>query len=182
MAFCKNCGNKLPDGATFCSHCGTPVSDTSAQAQTEQHQYGTKQNGIFDTEDTTAEFDPTDIKENKVMAVLAYIGLLVLVPIFAAKNSKFARFHASQGLNVAILLVAQSIIYYILSAIIRVVFYGSFIFGVGGLLITILNLVNLLLSLAFIALEVLGIVNAVQGRCKKLPIIGRFDILGKFMK
>ena len=79
-------------------------------------------------------------------------------------------------------MVAQSIIYYILSAIIRVVFYGSFIFGVGGLLITILNLVNLLLSLAFIALEVFGIVNAVQGSCKKLPIIGRFDILGKFMK
>lgn len=182
MAFCKNCGNKLPDGATFCSHCGTPVNDTSAQAQTEQHQYGTRQNGIFDTEDTTAEFDPADIKENKVMAVLAYIGLLVLVPIFAAKNSKFARFHASQGLNVAILMVAQSIIYYILSAIIRVAFYDSFIFGVCGLLITILNLVNLLLSLAFIALEVLGIVNAVQGRCKKLPIIGRFDILGKFMK
>lgn len=46
MAFCKNCGNNIPDGATFCSHCGTPVYDTTSQAQTQQHQYGTQQNNF----------------------------------------------------------------------------------------------------------------------------------------
>ncbi len=25
MAFCSNCGNKIPDGAKFCMSCGTPV-------------------------------------------------------------------------------------------------------------------------------------------------------------
>ena len=32
------------------------------------------------------------------MAILAYFGILVLIPILAAKDSKFARFHANQGL------------------------------------------------------------------------------------
>lgn len=182
MAFCKNCGNKIPDGATFCSNCGTPVEDVNAQAHTQQYQNGTQQNGIFDTDDTTAEFDPMDIKENKIMGVLAYIGVLVLIPIFAAKDSKFARFHATQGLNIAILSIAQAIIYWILSFLIGIIFGGSLLFGIGGALIAILNLVNALLNIAFAVLAVLGIVNVVQGKCKKLPIIGKFDILGKFMK
>ena len=178
MAFCKNCGNNIPDGATFCSHCGTPVYDTTSQAQTQQHQYGTQHNNFLNSDDVTAEFDPMDIKENKVMAVLAYIGLLVLVPIFAAKDSKYARFHATQGLNITVLSVAQAIIYYILATIISIVFRGSIIFGVGGVLLTILGFINTILSIAFIVLAIYGIVNAVQGKCKKLPIIGKFDILG----
>lgn len=182
MAFCKNCGNSIPDGATFCSHCGTPVYDTTSQAQTQQHQYGTQQNNFLNSDDVTAEFDPMDIKENKVMAVLAYIGLLVLVPIFAAKDSKYARFHATQGLNITVLSVAQAIIYYILATIISIIFRGSIIFGVGGVLLTILGFINTILSIAFIVLAIYGIVNAVHGKCKKLPIIGKFDILGKFVK
>ena len=27
MAFCKNCGNELPDGAKFCTSCGAPAQD-----------------------------------------------------------------------------------------------------------------------------------------------------------
>ena len=38
------------------------------------------------TEDNTSEFDQEDINQNKVMAVLAYIGILVLVPLLVAPN------------------------------------------------------------------------------------------------
>ena len=27
MAFCKNCGNELPDGAKFCTSCGAPAQE-----------------------------------------------------------------------------------------------------------------------------------------------------------
>ncbi len=182
MAFCKNCGNKLPDGSTFCSKCGTPVYDKASQPNTEQHQYGTQQNGFLNSDDVTAEFDPMDIKDNKLMAVLSYIGLLVLIPIFVEKKSKYVRFHASQGLNVAIASVAQLIIYYILTTVIKIVFLGSFVFGIGGVLLTLINLINTLVSIALLVLEILGIINAVQGKCKKLPILGKLDILGKFIK
>ena len=51
--------------------------------------------------------DPQDVQANKVMAILAYFGLFVLIPLFAAKESPFARFHTNQGL---ILLIAGFVI------------------------------------------------------------------------
>ena len=47
-------------------------------------------------EDVTDEMnlEEGDVQTNKVFAILAYIGILVLIPIFAAPKSKFARFQA----------------------------------------------------------------------------------------
>ena len=42
------------------------------------------------TEEKAASEPKSDAEENKVFAILAYIGILVLVPILAAPNSKFA--------------------------------------------------------------------------------------------
>ena len=39
-------------------------------------------------------YDSRDVEDNKVMAILAYIWILFLVPLLAAKNSRFARYHA----------------------------------------------------------------------------------------
>lgn len=180
MAFCKNCGNNLPEGATFCSQCGTATTDTQAQAQTAQTQDTTKANGLFDMPDSTAEFDATDIQSNKVMAVLSYISLLVLIPIFAAKDSKFARFHATQGFNVALIEVAVWILQAIIGALLGGLAYGAF-----GLAVTLSGLFSLVFSLINIAcgiLAIIGIVNAAQGKAKKLPVIGQFDILSKIFK
>ncbi len=118
---------------------------------------------LGNTKDYTEEFDPQDIENNKVMAILAYIGILVLIPIFAAKDSKFARFHANQGLVLAIAEIVISIIVGILS-IIPIV---GMIFGIIGGLI----------GLCALILAILGIVNAVNGKAKELPIVGKFRIL-----
>jgi uncharacterized membrane protein len=119
--------------------------------------------------------DP-DIQQNKVMAVLAYIGILVLVPLFGAKQSRFARYHANQGLVLLICEVAYGIIYSVLSAVLvgGAVAAGS-VTGLGGagIVITLLGL----LSIAFLVFAILGIVNAAQGNYKPLPIIGKFNIL-----
>lgn len=37
MAFCKNCGNQVPDGVTFCNNCGAPIQ--AEQPQYQQPQY-----------------------------------------------------------------------------------------------------------------------------------------------
>ena len=42
------------------------------------------------------EVDAEDAEKNKVMGILAYLGILVLVPILAAKDSPFAKYHANQ--------------------------------------------------------------------------------------
>lgn len=113
-----------------------------------------KMKDAMDTPDTTGEYDASDIKGNKLMAALSYLGILILIPLFAAKESKFARFHLNQGLLVLILSVA-------------VWFFGKVN---QGLITWILNLVVFVFA-------VIGIVNAVSGKAKELPFIGKIRIL-----
>ena len=48
------------------------------------------------------------MENNKLMGILSYIGILVLIPIFAAKDDPFVRYHANQGLvNFIVALVAS---------------------------------------------------------------------------
>lgn len=54
--------------------------------------------------ETVIECDPEDVAQNKVMAILAYCGILILIPLFAGKDSKFTRFHVNQAL---VLLIAS---------------------------------------------------------------------------
>ena len=118
-----------------------------------------------------------DIKNNKVQAVLSYIGILVLIPIFAAKDSKFARFHANQGLVLFIIDIAVGIIGGIMGAIFRV---ETTILGFGtGVYQTPFWVTGIsgLLGLACFVLAILGIVNAANGDEKELPIIGSIKIL-----
>ena len=113
-------------------------------------------NKLNDTKDFTEE-------NNKVMGILAYLGILVLIPIFAAKDSKFARFHANQGLVLAIAGIALSIIGGVLSWIPIVNIIAGIVCGLAGLVLFILM--------------ILGIVNVVNGRAKELPIVGKIRIL-----
>lgn len=47
MAFCKNCGNKLEDGAKFCPKCGTPSgSETKQDTETKQEK-SSKKGGLI---------------------------------------------------------------------------------------------------------------------------------------
>ena len=176
MAYCGKCGTKVDEGVKFCPSCGNPMEAPAPeqQAQTQQAQPAGDQNdfsakiaALNNTADTTADFDKADIEQNKAMGILAYLGPLVFIPMFAAKGSKFARFHANQGLTLFIACVAWSIVYSILNWIILAISWRLyFISSIIGLF-----------SLVFLVLAVLGIVNAANGRAKELPVIGKFKIL-----
>ena len=101
------------------------------------------------------------------MAVLAYFGLLVLIPLFAAKNSRFARFHTNQGLVLCIAAVIYSVIYSILSSILLAISWRLYF------ILTIVSVVGLF----FFVLMIIGIVNAAGGKAKALPVIGKIRIL-----
>lgn len=121
-----------------------------------------KFNELNNTADTTAEFDQNDIENNKVMAILAYLSWLVLIPIFAAKESKFARYHVNQGL---VLAIAEIVCWVALGIL-------------GGLPLIgwIFRVIDGLFSLVCLIFAVIGIVNAANGRAKELPIVGKFKI------
>ena len=124
---------------------------------------------ILDMPDTTSYYSKSDNEGNKLMAVLSYIGILVLVPILAAKDSPFAKYHAAQGLNLLIVDVAWCIV----SGIV------SLIFGLTGVtfLSVLWTIVTWLVGIALFLMMVIGIINAAQGRAKELPLIGGFRIL-----
>lgn len=103
----------------------------------------------------TAVFAPEDIEKNKTMAGLAYI--IFFLPLVACPDSKFARYHANQGL--ALLIVSL---------------VGSFILGmipiIGWLLLPLFSILVLILA-------IVGLVNGLNGKVKDLPLIGKFKLL-----
>ena len=175
MTYCGKCGAQVQDGVKFCQGCGAAVEtkvENNAQqvqpaSQPPQNDFSQKIQNLNNTADTTAEFDQNDINTNKGMAILAYFGPLVFIPMFAAKESKFARFHANQGLILFLVCVAWSIAYSILSAV---------IIAISWRLYFIVSIIGFL-SLIFLVLAVIGIINAANGRAKELPIIGKFKLL-----
>ena len=70
---------------------------------------------FLNTPDTTAEFDQQDIESNKIMAVLSYLGILWLIPMLAAKESKFAQYHVNQGIILTIAGIAVSVACFIIA-------------------------------------------------------------------
>lgn len=108
------------------------------------------------SENNYLEVDPSDIEKNKVMAILAYI--IFFIPLLAAKESKFAMYHANQGL-----------ILFLAAVIINVV--GAVIPIIGWLIIIPLG------NLAVLVWAILGIVKAAGGKVAPLPMIGKYNLL-----
>lgn len=160
MAFCNKCGKEIPVGANNCPNCGAPAGNTQQNTQNTQDFV----NNIMNTADTTSQFDPQDINDNKGMSVLAYIGILFLIPLLACPNSRFARYHTNQGLVLFLLEVAIGVVTGIFGIIpIAGLIIGGLISAVGGIFTLVLM--------------ILGIINAAQGQAKELPLIGKITLL-----
>lgn len=101
-----------------------------------------------------------DIEENKAIAAISYIGPLCLIPLLAKKDSAFAQYHAKQGL---ILFIAEVI----LSFLYGIPFIGWFLIAPLGGLFTFI-------------LFIIGLLNALGGKTKPLPLIGDFADKLKF--
>ena len=172
MPYCTKCGKQLPEKSTYCPSCGATIP-----------QSGTENNTVNRSgpSDTTDYYNALDVRQNKAMAILAYIGLLVLIPIFAAPKSRFARFHANQGLVLLIFNAAYQIGRSILLGIWRGAFFweeewaGHIMpWNVGYHAVSVITGIA---GLVFLALMIFGIVNAAKGRMKELPVIGRIRLL-----
>ena len=110
MAYCPVCGEQVADSAPSCPKCGAPLNDQNGNRNTTQQAANEFINNLNNTADYSNQMDASDVENNKAMAVLAYIGILVFIPIFAAPNSKYARYHSSQGLTLFIFEMAYGII------------------------------------------------------------------------
>jgi uncharacterized membrane protein len=118
----------------------------------------TEYNGIVYFEkkkDVLSIYYSAYIQSNKGMAIIAYI--LFFIPLIAAKDSKFAWYHANQGLTLLLAAVILNVVLGIIPII-------------GWILLPLANL-------GVLVLAILGIVAAAQGQVKPLPIIGGYTLL-----
>lgn len=160
MAFCNKCGKEIPVGANNCPNCGAPAGNTQQNTQNAQNFV----NNMMNTNDTASQFDPQDINDNKGMSVLAYIGILFLIPLLACPNSRFARYHTNQGLVLFLLELAIGVV----TGIFGIIPIAGLI--IGGLLSAVGGIFTLVLM-------IMGIINAAQGQAKELPLIGKITLL-----
>ena len=105
----------------------------------------------------------TDAEQHKVYAMIAYLPLLFLIGLLAAPQSRFARFHANQGMILTIAIVLVELAGRILGWI---PFVGWYLWRATQLL-----------SVGCVVLIVLGMINAARGENKRLPVIGGHDLL-----
>ena len=106
-------------------------------------------------QEQTGIFEQTDIDSNKTIAGLAY--LIFFLPLLVCPQSKYARFHANQALLLLIVAISGNIILGIIPII-------------GWILMTLFALVIFILA-------IMGLINGLSSKAKRLPIFGKLDIL-----
>jgi uncharacterized membrane protein len=93
---------------------------------------------------------PEEAEAGKTMAIIAYFIFFVPLLVEDAKKNKFAMYHTE-----------QSIVLLILNVIIAIV--GTITCGIG-----------LILYIPLLVFYIMGIINAVKGEAKPVPLVGQF--------
>ncbi len=107
-------------------------------------------------EEITDQYDPAEMEQQKGLAIVAFIfEILFFLPVVSNKESAYAKTVANQSLTIAV----ANIVLNILSRMI----------GKIPVLGSILGLVLSLCSIALFILCIMKIVDAVNGKMRKLP-------------
>jgi uncharacterized membrane protein len=149
MKYCPQCGAQVEDNSVFCPTCGYQFDVSQAP---------------YTASKTTDTNNDQDASSNRAFGILSYIGFLVFVSIFGAKESPFAKFHANQGLWLFIGEVSISV----LSSILQ---YIPFLRWFSWVLSP--------LWVVFVVFTILGIISAAKGEKRELPLIGKLPKLIK---
>lgn len=142
MKYCKNCGKQIEENKTLCEECGK------------------KDKNIFEQIGDSIKNIDVESDKNNGVAVLSYLGLLLLIPLVLFEKNKFVRFHVNQGL-----------VLFIFDMICAALSFLLFFIPVVGIII------SSALGIFSFVLMILGIVNACNNKMEKLPLIGGFVII-----
>ncbi len=167
MAFCGNCGTQA-DNAKFCPSCGQPMAGTSETSTTTAAVE--PQAPVYTppvVPGAPQQADIQDAQNGKTMGILAYILFFIPLLTGAHKTSPFVRYHTNQGTVLAIAAIVYGVASSLLSSILLAISWRLWIIG------SILGWI----SIVFVILCVVGIINAVNGRMKPLPLIGGITII-----
>lgn len=97
-------------------------------------------------------------EQDKIQLVLAYLGLLALIPLLTVKDSAFVQFHAKQGLVIGGLMFVFSFVINFIPILGQIVWCGAMV--------------------AWIVVTVMGIQKALKGERWLIPVVS--DLASKF--
>jgi len=140
MKYCPHCGAEIADDVRFCPTCGKET--------------------VVVVTNTDPQFDPQDIADNRIMAMLGYLSMGVL-PMLGCRNSAFAMHHVNQALWI---------------------FIGSMLCSLAAGILAFTFIIPILAGIALIVLfvfEIIGIVRALKGSGKYLPFIEKLPVIIK---
>ena len=111
---------------------------------------------------------PNQAQMKKGMAILAYFGILVLIPLLTAKQDPFARYHTNQGLVLFLVSVISSVLSNVLTTL---------LIDISSTAVLIISGIFGILALVWFVFSIIGIVHAAKGQTKPLPLIGGIKLL-----
>ena len=111
-----------------------------------------------------------DIRKNKGMALLSYLGFLVVIPMVFGLHSKFVRHHANQGL----LLFALEVVAWVGCKTVMLLGYPVLHLSA---MVYLTSFIGGLIWLGFAVLGLLGLLHVASGSYASLPIIGEYEII-----
>ena len=138
MKYCPHCGAEIADDVRFCPTCG-------------------KETVVVVNASSDPEFDPQDIADNRMLAMLGYLTMGVL-PMIGCRNSAFAMHHVNQALWI--------FIGSMLCAIVCIIpLLGWLVAGIGGIVLFVF--------------EIIGIIRALKGSGRPLPFVKNLPVIIK---
>ena len=93
-------------------------------------------------------------EQDKIMLVLAYLGIFCLFPLLTVKDSEYVKWHAKQGLALMIVWVVWAVVGIVLNFIPAI---GSCVYALG--------------YLGLLVLSIMGIVKAFAPQRWKIPLV-----------
>jgi len=115
------------------------------------------------TRPAVASITEADIQDGKTMAILAYI--FFIIPLLAARDKKFAMYHTEQAIILWIAFILIYIVIWILTIIVG---------QISSSLACVLSILTLIPWIAYVVLWIMGLLNAIGGKVKPLPVIGEY--------
>ena len=114
-----------------------------------------------------------DFQDNKLMAVLCYLNILCLIPLFAGthKTSPFVKYHLNQGIVLFLASIALSVALGIITGVLGLVALA------GAYFLVVLIPLIWILEIVPVILVILGILNVLNAKMAPLPVIGGITVL-----
>ncbi len=146
MKQCPNCHAEVSDESVFCVHCGATLNAEANQSQAQQpaggyqpeqqaQQQQQQYNGyntypappVYNPYDHTAEFDPKDISDNKVISLLIYLGgaFWIIIAAITSNSSPYVAFHIRQSMKFTVTTILTWLVMAILCWTFIVPFAGA---------------------------------------------------------